>query len=70
MPGFDGTGPRGQGPMTGWGAGYCGSRGFRRLGGVPGYGYGRGRGGRGRRNRYFGRLRLAPVRWPRGAFFR
>ncbi len=23
MPGFDGTGPRGQGPMTGRGAGYC-----------------------------------------------
>lgn len=23
MPRFDGTGPRGQGPMTGWGSGYC-----------------------------------------------
>jgi len=23
MPGFDGTGPRGQGPMTGHGEGYC-----------------------------------------------
>jgi hypothetical protein len=23
MPGFDGTGPRGQGPMTGRGGGYC-----------------------------------------------
>jgi len=23
MPGFDGTGPLGQGPMTGWGRGYC-----------------------------------------------
>ncbi len=23
MPGFDGTGPRGQGPMTGRGMGYC-----------------------------------------------
>jgi hypothetical protein len=23
MPGFDGTGPRGLGPMTGWGRGYC-----------------------------------------------
>jgi len=23
MPGFDGTGPRGQGPMTGGGRGYC-----------------------------------------------
>lgn len=23
MPRFDGTGPRGQGPMTGWGRGVC-----------------------------------------------
>jgi hypothetical protein len=23
MPGFDGTGPRGEGPMTGRGEGYC-----------------------------------------------
>ena len=23
MPGYDGTGPRGEGPMTGWGRGYC-----------------------------------------------
>ncbi len=23
MPGYDGTGPRGRGPMTGWGDGYC-----------------------------------------------
>jgi hypothetical protein len=23
MPGFDGTGPRGQGPLTGGGRGYC-----------------------------------------------
>jgi len=23
MPGFDGTGPAGIGPMTGWGRGYC-----------------------------------------------
>ncbi|MDY6881139.1 MAG: DUF5320 domain-containing protein [Thermodesulfobacteriota bacterium] len=23
MPGFDGTGPAGIGPMTGWGQGYC-----------------------------------------------
>ncbi len=45
MPGFDGTGPLGQGAMTGGGFGYCGSgRGSgrgRRLGrGMgPGYGY-------------------------------
>lgn len=47
MPGGNGTGPLGQGPMTGRGAGYC--AGF----GMPGYanrgfGYGMGRGfGRG-----------------------
>jgi len=35
MPGFDGTGPSGQGPGTGWGQGPCGAgrrRGFSRLG--------------------------------------
>jgi hypothetical protein len=31
MPGFDGTGPRGQGPMTGRGQGYCAVR-------IPDYG--------------------------------
>ncbi len=31
MPGFDGTGPRGMGPRTGWGRGRCPS---------VGYGYG------------------------------
>jgi len=48
MPGYDRTGPRGQGPMTGGGFGYCGTgRGYRR----PGYrrfgagmGFGRGAG--------------------------
>jgi hypothetical protein len=44
MPGFDRTGPRGQGPMTGWGIGPCG--GGRAYG--FGRGGGRGRGGRGR----------------------
>ena len=29
MPGFDGTGPRGMGPMTGGGRGFCGSWGMR-----------------------------------------
>ena len=42
MPGFDGTGPRGMGPMTGWGRGFCVSpgmgAGFRR-GVVPPYPY-------------------------------
>ena len=45
MPGGDGTGPLGMGPMSGRGAGFCG--GF----GAPGYAspvMGRGRGGRGR----------------------
>ena len=28
MPGFDGTGPRGMGPMTGGGRGFCSSRGI------------------------------------------
>lgn len=27
MPGFDGTGPNGMGPMTGGGRGFCGARG-------------------------------------------
>lgn len=48
MPGFDGTGPRGQGPMTGGGFGRCG-------GATAGYGSGVGRGfGRGM-NRGYGR---------------
>ncbi|MBN2333395.1 MAG: DUF5320 domain-containing protein [Deltaproteobacteria bacterium] len=45
MPGFDGTGPQGYGPMTGGGRGYCtagtpGSNayGFRRFGG-RGFGF-------------------------------
>ncbi|MFA5761072.1 MAG: DUF5320 domain-containing protein [Dehalococcoidales bacterium] len=50
MPGFDGTGPRGMGPMTGGGRGFCGvpaagpvarPYGFRRGAGL-GYGYGYG----------------------------
>jgi hypothetical protein len=62
MPGGDGTGPMGMGPMTGRAAGFCAGY------GVPGYmnpipgrgfgmGYGRGRGfgggGRGRRNWFY-----------------
>ena len=61
MPAGDGTGPRGMGPMTGRGAGYCAGY------GAPGYanpmpgrgfgmGWGRGRGGgggRGWRNMYY-----------------
>ncbi len=49
MPGFDGTGPAGSGPMTGGGRGYCcyaGSYNFGRprLRQGTGFGYGRGRG--------------------------
>ena len=54
MPGYDGTGPRGRGPMTGGGRGFCvvpGSPAVR--GGFYGRG-GRGRGGgRGWRNWYY-----------------
>jgi len=58
MPGGDGTGPMGLGPMTGRAAGYCAGYsvpGY--MNPVPGRGYwGRGRGawgGRGRRNWYW-----------------
>ncbi|ORC36953.1 hypothetical protein B4O97_04835 [Marispirochaeta aestuarii] len=53
MPGFDGTGPAGMGPMSGWGMGYCGTgysrgrfagRGFFRGGRGFARGMGRGRG--------------------------
>lgn len=58
MPRGDGTGPMGQGPMTGRGAGYCAGNnlpGFMSPG--PGRGYwGRGRGGGfGRGNRWYWR---------------
>ncbi|MEA2020639.1 MAG: DUF5320 domain-containing protein [Patescibacteria group bacterium] len=50
MPGFDGTGPRGEGPLTGRGLGPCGGGlgfrrgfGFRRFGLRRGLGYGMGR---------------------------
>ncbi|MFW6125047.1 MAG: DUF5320 domain-containing protein [Pirellulales bacterium] len=63
MPGGDRTGPRGEGPRTGWGMGYCGpdpaaesspqgagfGRGFG-FGFGRGRGRGRGGGGRGWRN--------------------
>jgi hypothetical protein len=59
MPGFDGTGPLGEGPMTGGGFGYCGTRRrpayalrdravYGRFGASRGLGFARGRGfGRG-----------------------
>ena len=45
MPGFDGTGPRGKGPITGGGRGFCSPRGARVFGHLygtrswAGYGY-------------------------------
>lgn len=38
MPGFDGTGPRGMGPMTGGGRGFCAIPGYGMPWGVPRYG--------------------------------
>jgi len=44
MPGFDGTGPRGMGPMTGGGRGFCSPWGvgatYRSYGRFPRMGYG------------------------------
>ena len=47
MPGLDGTGPRGMGPMTGGGRGFCNPGGMgggwgRGIGGGRGMGWGRG----------------------------
>ena len=53
MPGFDGTGPRGMGPMTGGGRGFCanpGGAGRPLVGGRTFFGWG---GGRGWRNQYY-----------------
>ena len=53
MPAGDGTGPRGMGPMTGRGAGYCagyGAPGY--VNAVSGRGFGMGR-GRGWRHQYY-----------------
>ena len=56
MPGFDRTGPMGQGPMTGGGRGRCNPAGYGTpawTGGGLGYGRGFGRGrGRGARGPY------------------
>jgi len=54
MPGGDGTGPMGMGPMTGRAAGYC--AGFAVPGSMTspgGQGFGGRRGGRGRRNWFY-----------------
>lgn len=52
MPGFDGTGPMGAGPMTGGGWGRCNPSGA--YYGAPRYGMGRGFGGRRGYGRGFG----------------
>ena len=57
MPGFDRTGPNGQGPMTGGGFGRCGNR--RNLDETF-QGRGLGRGFRGGRGAGFGRGRRLP----------
>ena len=49
MPGYDGTGPRGMGPMTGGGRGYCAVP----AGRAPAGRFFRRGGGRGWRNRYY-----------------
>ena len=57
MPGGDGTGPAGMGPMTGRAAGYCAGYampGFMNpVGGRGAWGWGRGGGGWGRRNWFY-----------------
>lgn len=47
MPGYDQTGPMGQGPMTGWGMGLC-ARNVNDPAPAPTAGFGRGRRGMGR----------------------
>jgi hypothetical protein len=76
MPGFDGTGPLGQGPRTGGGFGYCPptagpyygqpvvygvGRGGLPRGGGRGFAYG---GGRGRGRRFWGVAPVAPGYYP------
>ncbi len=78
MPGFDATGPRGRGPMTGGGRGFCvrsaggedhsfGPGGFARGAGRGGArGAGRGGGSWGYRNQYYA---TGLYGWQRGAAF-
>ena len=53
MPGYDGTGPRGMGPMTGGGRGYCAVPEGRVVGNMPAGRFLRRGGGRGWRNWYY-----------------
>jgi hypothetical protein len=76
MPGFDGTGPLGQGPRTGGGFGYCPPTAGPYYGGPVVYGVGRGGlprgggrgfafgGGRGRGRRFWGFTPVAPGYYP------
>jgi len=69
MPGFDGTGPSGQGPGTGWGQGPCGAGrrgGFSRFGrGFRGFQPSRGEWGRPRwGRRAYGYRSLGPGAGP------
>ena len=67
MPGRNGTGPAGMGPMTGRGAGYCAgyTRPFSGWSAGMGFGRGRGFGGGGR----FGRCRFFATEFPEGPYF-
>ena len=66
MPGGDGTGPTGVGPLTGWGRGVCG-----RPGGAGRVSNGEvRRGGRGRRNRFWATGRAGWNRWAPPAPYR
>lgn len=66
MPGGDGTGPTGMGPMTGWGRGLCNRPGGR-CRGFDGNIRG---GGRGRRNRFGASGRGGWNRWALTAPYR
>ncbi|MGB5158773.1 DUF5320 domain-containing protein [Desulfobacterium sp. N47] len=67
MPGLNGSGPMGMGPMTGGARGLCNTgqrffgRGGNRSGLGNGFGMGRGRGYRNRNTGFFGREGFAPV---------
>lgn len=69
MPGGDGTGPGGMGPMTGRAAGYCAGYavpGFTNpIAGRGFWGWGRGGGGWGRRNRFYA---TGLTGWQRAAY--
>jgi len=64
MPGFDGTGPVGAGPLTGYGRGYCLGYAGAGMNFVPRFGIG---GGRGRRWRYYAAGLTRWARWSREA---